>query len=227
MGIIKMINLHKSTNRQLVLFMAAIMAFSMVAEAKTSWENGYVKFKLAHISPNGDEELRLEFTTRNTRLSAGETSTIICFRTEDDNYTIEEGAAAFGFQLWCDDRTVGYCEEVSQFDPIMIPSSAKSVSPLTWGTPAHNKMICASKGENSGQEGWWTNHFNFMSTAQFESSNLPGKDEEVFLQCFQDHLGTYNETNLNADLVLEGSQWYPTTGYLNVPEQKCPRDGSV
>merc|ERR1711957_406707 len=236
MGIIKMINLHRSKNIQLVLFMAAIMAFLMVAEAKDLkfWKTESVGhfqksewFKLDHMSPNGDEEVRLRFTSStNHYILKNETSTTICFRTEDDSYTLEVGSKGFGFQLDCLSDDHDKCLYYT-YNAYLIPSFVKSVSPLTWSAPYTGVYSpCLPWSENAvipTQPREMPAFYYEMSTAQFESSNLPGKDEEVFLKCYDNDEGINYLTNLDDDLVL--STWRSHTMHLNAPEQKCSTSG--
>merc|ERR1711957_777713 len=236
MGIIKMINLHRSKNIQLVLFMAAIMAFLMVAEAKDLkfWKTESVGhfqksewFKLDHMSPNGDEEVRLGFTSYTFHyIFKNTTSTTICFRTEDDSYTLEVGSKGFGFQLDCLSDNHDQCWD-QDYNAYLIPSFVKSVSPLTWSAPITGvDSPCLPWSDATYRSANPSNHPAFyyeMSTAQFESSNLPGKDEEVFLKCYDNDGGMNYLTNLDDDLVL--STWRSHTMHLNAPEQKCSTSG--
>merc|ERR1711957_1060751 len=98
----------------------------------------------------------------------------------------------------------------------------KTVSPLTWGTPeSGSDLSFTNKGVGSTREGSLPDYMYGMTNDQFNSSNLPGRSEEVFLKCFVNNNGTYYGTNLNTDLVLEStdpdvaSDWVVQTTHLN------------
>merc|ERR1711957_388997 len=142
--------------------------------------------------------------------------------------TLEVGSKGFGFQLDCLSKDFPYCPP-EHYNAYLIPSFVKSVSPLTWSAPITGvDSPCLPWSDMIEINIVPTHRPSFyyeMSTAQFESSNLPGKDEEVFLKCYINDEGTLSETNLDDDLVLNLMDWDVETVHLNAPEQKCSTSG--
>jgi hypothetical protein len=206
--------------------MIAVLALSALTNAApvTIWEDGAEWFKIAHKNPSGDEDVRVRLLSKlDQRLGSLDTATTICFRTEDDTYTVEAGSAGFAVQWWCG---ITDCRWNYQLGAVFFPSTAKSASPVTWGTPeAGTDLSHLNKGVGKTRGGKRPDYLYGMSTAEFESSNLPGEGEEVFLKCYINNEGTYYETNLNTDLELESSDpeevsdWNVQTIHLNAPEE--------
>ena len=211
--------------QKFVVALVVMVAFMNVTNAfpLTIWQDGVEWLKEAAKSPESGEDVRVRLNARiEHRLGLLDTATTICFRTVDDNFNVRVGSQAFALQWWCG---ISDCRWNYQLGANLFPSTAKSASPVTWGTPAPGTDLSyTNKGVGKTRGGSRPDYLFGMTNEQFEASNLPGRTEEVFMKCYINNEGSYYTTNLNSDIELEStdpdedSDWVVQNIHLNAPD---------
>lgn len=190
-----------------------LLATAFVAVSADDQIHNFVDdwLQFAYRTPEAGEDVRLrvvmnlptetEEPTETANLKLFETATTICFRTQDDSYTLETGAKGFGIQFLC---AISECTMSHHLHTIMFGSEAKGNSPATWngsGTDVSHTNRGAS--DHTVKPGTNPDTLYGMTQDEFDSSNLPGESETAYFKCYYQNKGTYQNTDLNLDVQLE------------------------
>ena len=204
-----------------VLLLAFVMSMALVANgAVTIVEEGTEWLKASYPTPAPGEDVRIRLQMKlASRLGLLETATTICFRT-DETYTLAQGAKGFGMQFLC---AINDCTSNTHLHAVLFGSEVKSVGPAVWAGSGID-LSHTNRGVHTLNGGRRPDTMYGMSSADFASSHLPAKNEEVHFRCFLNYDGSYYAANLLTDIQLESgveggeSEWTAVNVHLNAPE---------